>query len=379
MGKSKIAELYGGGFSNRGAELMVDACCQEVDSWGGPWELAMDWSIGTYDQRARRGIRHKMEIRRLKSMSSIPAKLMPEGMKHKLGLVSECDVNAVFDIAGFAYSDQWGTQYAEQMASRVARRSSKGERYFLLPQAFGPFEDSKVAEVAKSYFDGAELLCVRDGVSMDHMKKLLGQDERLKLSPDFTCLVKPMKGVRPVEGDYACIVPNCRMVDKRHGDLGESYVKSLVEVIDLLDSRGIKPILVNHEGAQDLALVKELEKRSRCSVTVIEDGDARYLKGVFTHAQLVIASRFHALVSSLTQSVPVIGTGWSHKYEGLFADFGVSEYLVSEGADSSEYLSRVESLLNDNERTAAVTRIEQGMKKYKLSTSEMWSDLKRTL
>ena len=37
---------------------------------------------------------------------------------------------------------------------------------------------------------------------------------------------------------------------------------------------------------------------------------------------LLLASRFHALVFGFSQGVPAAALGWSHKYEELFSLFG---------------------------------------------------------
>ena len=306
----------------------------------------------------------------------MPAKILPDSMKNKLGIVSENDVSAVFDISGFAYSDQWGSQYAQIMADRSSARKNKGEKYYLLPQAYGPFENSKVSSVARAYFENAEVIYVRDKISLQYMGELMGEDDRIQWTPDFTCLVEPIQSEKPVEEDYVCIVPNCRMLDERHGGQGEKYVAGLVEAIEMLNDKGLHAVIVNHEGDEDLAIVKELQKRAGCETTIIMGGDARYLKGIFSKAKFVIASRFHALVSALTQGVPVIGTGWSHKYEELFSDFGVSENLIKLNDINSELLVRINDFMSDDYFESMESNINNGAKEYKHLATEMWVNLK---
>lgn len=376
MGKVKIAELYGGSFYNKGAELMVTACSQELASWSDSWTLAMDWTVGAYTERARRGFVNKVDFKSLKKFSHLPAEFCPQKIKMRLGIVSKSEISHVLDISGFGYSDQWGTEFAKIMYHRANSASSKNESYYLLPQAYGPFTDPKLADMCRGYFDKAKTIYVRDKSSMHHMKKLMGDDERLNLCPDFTCLVQPDENMSPTDKSYACIVPNCRMLDKRHGNLGGKYLSSLIKAVNHISVKGLTPVIVNHEGPDDLKLVRELEKQATASCIVIEGGDAKQLKGIFTKAKFVLGSRYHALISGLSQGVPVIGTGWSHKYEELFSDFNIKELLIDIGQEDSEFIESIDLVLDPNERELIIERIRKSADVYKKETEKMWGNIK---
>ena len=63
------------------------------------------------------------------------------------------------------------------------------------------------------------------------------------------------------------------------------------------------------------------------------------------HGELVISSRFHAMISALSLGIPVFIIGWSHKYQEVLqmfgleanqADFqGLSEEALSKGIEES--------------------------------------------
>ncbi len=63
---------------------------------------------------------------------------------------------------------------------------------------------------------------------------------------------------------------------------------------------------------------------------------------------LVVSSRFHGCVSALSQAVPCLATGWSHKYQALFDDFGLPEGLL-QPVDPDTAVLRLESMLAQRE------------------------------
>jgi polysaccharide pyruvyl transferase WcaK-like protein len=81
------------------------------------------------------------------------------------------------------------------------------------------------------------------------------------------------------------------------------------------------------------------------------------LKAVVAQCDVVVSSRYHTLVASLSIGVPCMAVGWHHKYEELFKLFGLEEWVF----DHRE--CRVEQLLlkfNDlwDRRDALRRRIE---------------------
>lgn len=378
MGLIKNCEIVGGGFVNKGAELML-LCCLDAFSNEPGFRLSMNWKQGNYQQRARTGLLQKVDFPSLGNFSSLPLKFLPKKVGERLGVVSEYETDFVLDISGFAYSDQWGTGGCEVISKRAARRHKQGERYILLPQAYGPFEKPEVRKLAKQYFDAAEVLFVRDKRSLGYMKDLMGEDDRLRLCPDFTCLIEPLSDFDAPIGDYICIVPNCRMIDKRHGGLEDTYLNFLSQVVRESRERNLKVILVNHEGEGDRLIIEDLQKAEGDCVEVRNLKDPRALKSLFRGSRFVVSSRYHAAISAMTQHVPVIGLGWSHKYRELFTDFELEEFLL-EPQDAIDQLPlRIESILSAGPESDLSKSLVKGAALYKESAKSMWSDIFKLL
>jgi polysaccharide pyruvyl transferase WcaK-like protein len=112
---------------------------------------------------------------------------------------------------------------------------------------------------------------------------------------------------------------------------------------------------------------------------VLESDDPRELKAVLGHATLVIGSRFHALVGSLSQGVPCIGVGWSHKYAELFKDFDVAHLLVTEVEDTKTMDELIASLTEPTRRQSIISKIAAAKLRLKQQTEDMWSEVEAIL
>ena len=100
--------------------------------------------------------------------------------------------------------------------------------------------------------------------------------------------------------------------------------------------------LLIHEQ-NDMQLAQELSAKLGTELPIHYRDDPTELKAVIRGCRFIVASRFHAIVSALSQGVPAIGTSWSHKYRYLFGDYQATHLLIEELEDEST----IDTLLND--------------------------------
>lgn len=242
----------------------------------------------------------------------------------------------------------------------------------MMPQAFGPFNKPETAEAARRLFERATLVCARDRQSYDAVKGL-GGNINVKQYPDMTVLVSPMEPPRKfIEKSFCAIVPNYRMLDKT--DKGDEYKKFLHHAIQRLLEKEMNPVFLLHEYHQnDRNLMNEIN--TDYTLPVFEHEDPRVLKGILGKAEFVIGSRFHSLVSTLSQGVPAIGTSWSHKYEELFKEFNADELLFTELDDVERFDEVVDSLSDEQVRMKWNKRISKAGEIIKKESKKMWDDV----
>jgi colanic acid/amylovoran biosynthesis protein len=281
-------------------------------------------------------------------------------------------VDVVIDASGFAFSDQWGRHKAQNLLEKMTYRRRRIP-LILLPQAMGPFELGHVARACDSLLRRADLVFVRDRYSLEKVETLTRGGVKTQLFPDFTIPLEA-KGheTQRVTRRYAAVVPNYRMIDK--GGAGSAYLEFLERALKLIESIGVAPMLLLHESREDWRLVEMLAERG-VSPQVIKDPDPLVLKRYLGDAEFVIGSRFHALVSALSQGVPTIGAGWSHKYQELFDDFDVPEFVITDVDDSQHLEALVARVGNADQRTQLSEVISKAAASKKIKIEGMWEQV----
>jgi polysaccharide pyruvyl transferase len=377
-----IVEARPGSFINKGGELMMRAVVGEL---GEETELAVEPWIAPYRERARLGLLQKLWVRRLGPAAALPAALLPRAARRRFGIVGEDQIDAVLDASGFRYTDddRYGARSTREL-ERNARRWRRGDKVVvLLPQALGPFRTPAVREPFLRALESVDLVYARDARSEAHLRELAPGDERIRHAPDVTI---PLAGTCPPglealvgNGPFACLVPNDRMLERTAPEVAERYVGFLRSCAHEVASLGLRPVLVLHETARDAAFAERLGDALGPEPRVVTEPDPLILKGILGAAAIVVSSRYHALVSAMSQGVPVVATGWSHKYATLLDDFGTPGQLVDVLADPGEIRERLAVGVDGPERTEMSARLRRRAAEQAAEVAAMWVEIRTRL
>lgn len=376
--KSQFISVIGVGTQNKGAELMFLAIQEHLRGFDSSITLVADPWFGPYPDRASHGLHTKLSVPRL-GRSWLAARLMPASFRAAYGLADESDIDAVIDASGFAFSDQFGPQRTEQFARDVLRWKKQGKKVILLPQALGPFKTERIRKAFRIVLDNADLIFARDAESLRYAQEVGGAGDRLLESPDFTNLVTAVNpgDVTPLP-NQVCIVPNDRMIEKG-GDAAKTYLPFMADCVKHVLSAGGSPLLLLHDPKSDGPLVEPLMNLVGGRIPVIRHPDPRHLKWILGASRLVIGSRFHALVSALSQAVPCLATGWSHKYQALFEDYGCPECVLRPQAGASDLRAKIEELLADAGHDRMTTTLRRNGDQLKDRVRRMWNKVDSVL
>ncbi|RIK06137.1 MAG: polysaccharide pyruvyl transferase family protein [Acidobacteria bacterium] len=363
--------VTGGNFLNQGAYLMLVAAGVGIRQHLGA-QPVIPVRFGTQRQKAWIGYDTLLAEERVGFFPRL-GRAVEGSWRDRLPFVTASEVDAVFDITGFAFGDQWADAPLMRRARNYEMWASRGIPIYMLPQAFGPFE--LTAKPAKRAVQSSRIVYARDVDSYEHVRNLVGEAEGVKIgtSPDFTIGVEgTLNAVPSHDSGFGVIVPNWNIM-KRAASVAHAsgYLNWLVEASLVMQQHGLSVVGLCHEGRRDREILDKI--RSQVPAMEVLDGlNGQELKGVLGAASVVVSGRYHALVSALSQGVPSILHGWSHKYRWLAEDFDCKEFVAdpySPGEIVGDLIARAVDSESPRERIVIATD------KLKARNLAMWSEI----
>lgn len=375
-----IIEIRKAGFVNKGAELMLHATLiylrqryPDAVFVMAPGYAGNNKPYYNYFNRTKIGLLQKIWLPVCGIQWGELLNIFPRKLLEMYGVILDKDIDIVIDIAGFAYGDQWGYGQTKELAQSCKRWKKRGTKIILLPQALGPFSSKKIKKLIKVVVDNADLVFSRDHMSFSYLLETVGERRYLDIAPDFTNL---LDGVVPnyftVKPNQYCIIPNCRMLDMTTCDTSSSYLQFMINCTKKLHERGMSPFLLVHEGEKDRNLAEKICGGVCEKLQVIVEDDPLKIKGIIGACDGSIGSRFHGLVSALSQGVPALGTGWSHKYQMLFEEYGFADGLLDITCTNSELEKKIELIVDPRIRVQTQKILLKKSKELREKSEEMW-------
>ncbi len=369
MGKINIF-IDNSGFINKGDELMLIATIEELQA---KLNCRIIVSRKLYNQNIL--FCKKNSIFPLRSSANTLKSrinyLFKKFVKREIFITSSM-IDVIVDIAGFQFGDQWEVVYKlvpmHSFIKHYNQFSNKSLKVLFLPQAFGPFTNKLSIERIKFIHELSDKIYARDNISKEHLDSLFPDSNKIKKYPDFTSLLHPIQQIQ--RKDSIVIIPNKMMVTQAILEQNE-YFNFLSSIIELLIGKGEKIILLNHEGQGDAEFIQTLKKQYPSIDDSLLDLNALQIKDVIANSKMVISSRFHGVVSGLSQGVATFCTGWNHKYGELLKDYGVEDNYL-DATNPRESIAKIERALSDIESYKPISDkiIEQQNK-----SKEMWNEI----
>lgn len=241
-----------------------------------------------------------------------------------------------------------------------------GTPVFKCAQAVGPFTNPINRATAKIFLPKVKTLVTRGRITHEFAEGLglknlyAGADYAFSLELDGT---EEAEVARHFDlsffdsGNVVGLSPSVVM-QKKVEATGADYVGEMAAFIDRLAASGRKALLVAHSVRtgtdkthnNDLPLCTEIHARVQDKDAVLfidRELSSQQLRYAIGRCELFVASRFHAMVSSLAMSVPTVVIGWSHKYKEVLEMFELEEWAFGTDKYSPDYLWEQFSKLAD--------------------------------
>lgn len=350
--------IRGGGFVNKGAEAMVRTVQREI---------------------ARR-------LPHARFLMEVPQQM--EKFIESQGLtpiVSNArgrymDVDGVIDVSGFALGDDWGIGNSQYYNYHNSIFESFGKPVVFLPQAWGPFTNKSMRHLCAAAINLSEYAYARDRQSYQYITELEGVDrQKIGLAPDIAYQfggaspseaidVMKRNGVVSEGRAMVGIMPNMQVYVRTEGTGGENrYVQLLVGIAKyFLNKKECSVVLIPHQvqpvvnpDAPDDRFLCDLIKTALGNVpnvTGLRDYyPSEILKAVIGQMDLVIGSRYHGIIAAISQMIPTVVLGWSHKYFELLSDVGIERYIADyKNLNADDIFALIESAWSKRQEISAI-------------------------
>lgn len=397
-----LIEIHGAGFQNKGAELMLRTTVHELETRLQDFRPAIDPTYGDYEARCELKLQQIFPARyhvgtygfskRLKIQKFLASRWFDKIFTRfagvplsRYGCFTLNSIEALIDISGFAYTDQWGAKPTVDFSELTAFYRAKNKPVILLPQALGPFQNRETQIAFNKVVNHSTLIFARDEKSYEHATNVVDRPEKIYKAPDITLFYSSMscneKEAASDQERYICIIPNVRMLDQGKNQWGDKYEIYLTKAIQEALSHSIKVYLVVHDSSgQDLEIAHRLYSRfSKYNVFLMQESNPLKLKEFIANSLLVIGSRYHSLVAAFSKQVPAIAMGWSHKYEMLFSDFDFEDFLISPDTSLETFLDGIRALIELETNSLYREKIGNKLGEMQLKNQKMWELVVATL
>ena len=331
---------------NRGSEAMVTTCIQQIKNYYPNANICIATYYPKEDfKELRKPFFQKFDNIFIYSLTpfslifnylplSIFCKIFPflrnnnNQLKHFGSFLDLLKTDLVLDIAGVSFIDGRQKFLPYNILSIFPFLINK-IRVIKLPQALGPFNNKINYLVAKFILNKCERVYCRGQLSFQHAK-LIKIKNIFYFCPDISFSLKNIDVVdfksRPDK--HIAISPSSLVMSKN-----ANYIHKLVEIVKKLQKEGFTITLLIHSWRQssssrnnDLIAANEINYLLENKLKIIGYGkNSTEIREKISMFELVIVSRFHAMISALDTFTPVLVIGWSHKYLEILNQFGLGD------------------------------------------------------
>jgi len=268
---------------------------------------------------------------------------------------------ALLDVSGISFVDGRGATLVYNVACNLPA-IMLGVPLLKMSQALGPFRSAPNRAAARFILSRARAVFARGRETEENLRGL--GLANVTAAADLAFILNERVPVPPLPPALAGALPRGEIVigvspsqvlasdcERRGIDL----VAVLSSALDRLhEETGARIVIIAHSLLEperrsrnnDYHVCAALHERLRhkeSATLVIEDLTASELRAVIERCTILVAARFHAMISALCVGVPPVVIAWSHKYREVMDEFGLGRFVVDAGRLDTESLRELAS------------------------------------
>ena len=272
---------------------------------------------------------------------------LPLGWVRARGCRAMLNSDVVVDVAGISFADGRGVPIVVYNALMTGVPLLLGVPTVKAAQALGPFTSPVNSVLSRLVLPRVTSICARGARTREHLDSLKltnvvdVADLAFSLEESAELPIDVAKSISALADGFIVVMPSA-VVKGIFESGGDHYVEAVANLIRQLRTTTNKGIVIaphsyrvgHGEGRMnDGPVCREVAAQlSDDAGVVLVDADlaAGELRKLIGLGEVLVTSRFHAMISGLCTETPTVVVGWSHKYREVLDDFG----LVDFGMDS---------------------------------------------
>jgi len=278
----------------------------------------------------------------------------------------------VIDEAGISFVDSRGIVMNTYAFVCAAVPLLLGVPVVKYSQALGPFNSLINRILAKWILPKLKLICARGYITYTNLKSI-GIESNVKLCadgafsmPDDCMITEEVNKICKNDSFYnqkekIVSISISSVVQNKCDKLGIDYIKTMTDFINYLNNNGYNVLIIANAAREgkikprnnDLLVCNEVYQQVNKKEMVRwypNEMKAEEIREFISHTDVLVASRFHAMIGALVKNVPTFLIGWSHKYKEVLDMFNLGEYTIDFSELSvGELTERFESFIVNKE------------------------------
>jgi len=302
---------------------------------------------------------------------------IPKGRSFEVArMLLESDL--LLDVGGITFSDG-REKYLPFNILTIWPAMILGVPVVKMAQAMGPFKQYINRVCAKIFLNKCFFIFSRGESTTNHLRDLKIDRSKYEESADIAFLYKDsfslthenearvraitdkLNHYKKNKGKVVAISPSI-LVEKESMKAGADYIGDILDAIGELSSNVGNHFVVipnaTRKGSRethnnDLLLINKMKDRFKSGggdqlrVDWVDfDINTKGIREIIHTADVLVTSRYHAMISGLCLGIPTLVIGWSHKYTETMALFGLEGSSIDFGKEEKNIAGSVVRLMN---------------------------------